>query len=40
MDDNNRMIVEIFVAWVRERFPAARVWAFGSRARGEGEWAQ
>ncbi|MBM3189338.1 MAG: nucleotidyltransferase domain-containing protein [Chloroflexi bacterium] len=38
MDDNDRQILETFAARVRERFPAARVWAFGSRARGEADW--
>jgi len=38
MDDSDRRILEIFAAHVRERFPGARVWAFGSRARGEAEW--
>jgi predicted nucleotidyltransferase len=38
MDDSDRRILEIFATRVRERFPGARVWAFGSRARGEGGW--
>ncbi len=38
MDDSDRMIVEIFATRVRERFPEARVWAFGSRACGVGGW--
>lgn len=38
MDDTDRRILEIFAARVRERFPGARVWAFGSRTRGEAEW--
>jgi predicted nucleotidyltransferase len=38
MDDSDRQVLEIFAAHVRERFPTARVWAFGSRARGEGDW--
>jgi len=38
MEDSDRRVLETFAARVRERFPAARVWAFGSRARGEGEW--
>lgn len=40
MEDSDRRVLETFAARVRERFPAARVWAFGSRARGEGEWGQ
>jgi len=38
MDDSDRRILETFAARVRGQFPGARVWAFGSRARGEGEW--
>ncbi len=38
MDDRDRKILEFFAAQVRERFQGARVWAFGSRARGEGGW--
>lgn len=38
MDDSDRKILELFAVRVRELFPGARVWAFGSRARGEGGW--
>lgn len=38
MDDSDRRILETFAARVRGQFPGARVWAFGSRARGEGTW--
>ncbi len=38
MDDRDRKILEFFAAQVRERFQGARVWAVGSRARGEGGW--
>jgi len=31
----DRRILDEFAAAVRERFPEARVWAFGSRARGD-----
>ncbi len=32
-EDDRRMCAE-FAARVRDRFPEARIWAFGSRARG------
>ena len=35
MADRDRQILELFAARVRERFPDADVWAFGSRARGD-----
>ena len=38
MEDSDRRVLETFAARVRERFPTGRVWAFGSRARGEGTW--
>lgn len=38
MDDSDRKILEIFAGRVRERFPGAQVWAFGSRARGHAQW--
>ena len=31
-------ILETFATQVRQYFPEARIWAFGSRARGEGTW--
>ena len=31
-------ILETFATQVRQHFPEARIWAFGSRARGEGTW--
>lgn len=34
----DRRILDVFSARVRERFPTARVWAFGSRVRGKTEW--
>ncbi len=36
--DRDRHILEIFAAGVRQHFPEARIWAFGSRARGDGTW--
>jgi predicted nucleotidyltransferase len=36
--DRDRHILEIFAACVRQRFPEARIWAFGSRARGNATW--
>jgi predicted nucleotidyltransferase len=38
MHQDDRAIFTIFAARVRERFPDARLWAFGSRARGGAEW--
>ncbi len=38
MDDSDRRILELFTTRVRERFSGFRVWAFGSRARGEEGW--
>jgi len=35
--EDNR-ILEEFAHRIRERYPDARVWAFGSRARGDSEW--
>jgi uncharacterized protein len=34
----DKKILDVFSARVRERFPEARVWAFGSRVRGKTEW--
>jgi predicted nucleotidyltransferase len=34
----DRKILDEFASNVRERFSDARVWAFGSRARGEAAW--
>ena len=31
-------IFETFATQVRQHFPEARIWAFGSRVRGEGTW--
>jgi predicted nucleotidyltransferase len=38
MTDHDRYIFEIFAARVRQHFPEARIWAFGSRARGDATW--
>ncbi len=38
MTNEDRIIFEEFTARVHERFSDARVWAFGSRARGEATW--
>ncbi|MBI2502551.1 MAG: nucleotidyltransferase domain-containing protein [Candidatus Latescibacteria bacterium] len=35
MQETDRRILEIFAARVKEAFPQAKIWAFGSRARGE-----
>jgi hypothetical protein len=38
ISDADRDILNLFALRVRERFPEARVWAFGSRARGDVVW--
>ena len=38
MSEKDRKILNEFTACVRERFPEARIWAFGSRARGDAAW--
>ena len=38
MSKEDRKILKEFSSRVRERFSEARVWAFGSRARGEATW--
>jgi predicted nucleotidyltransferase len=38
MSEKDRKILNEFTASVRERFPEARIWAFGSRARGDAAW--
>ena len=35
ISDRDRQILELFAGRVRERFPQAHIWAFGSRARGD-----
>lgn len=38
MSKEDRKILNQFFARVHERFSDARVWAFGSRARGDATW--
>jgi len=38
MSAQDSQILETFATRVRHHFPEARIWAFGSRARGEGTW--
>ena len=38
MSKEDRKILDEFTTRVRNRFSDARVWAFGSRARGEATW--
>ncbi|HBF34438.1 TPA: nucleotidyltransferase domain-containing protein, partial [Candidatus Sumerlaeota bacterium] len=38
MDDRDKTVLSEFAAQVRRTFPAARIWAFGSRTRGEATW--
>ena len=38
MSNEDRKILNEFTAIVHERFSDARIWAFGSRARGEATW--
>jgi uncharacterized protein len=35
---DDRRILDEFCRRVRERFPDARIWVFGSRARGNASW--
>jgi predicted nucleotidyltransferase len=38
MTERDHRILDIFAVRVRHHFPAARIWAFGSRARGDSTW--
>jgi len=38
MTKEDRIIFKEFTARLHERYPDARVWAYGSRARGEATW--
>lgn len=38
MHPTDRHILDAFAAKVRRRYPGARIWAFGSRARGDATW--
>lgn len=35
MKECDRQILDIFASRIRQHFPNARIWAFGSRARGD-----
>lgn len=35
---DDKRILDEFSRRVRQRFPDARIWAFGSRARGDASW--
>lgn len=37
MNERDRQILNEFSAKVREHFPDAKIWAFGSRARGDAQ---
>jgi len=37
MNERDKRILDQLARRIRERFPDARLWAFGSRARGKGE---
>jgi predicted nucleotidyltransferase len=38
MADRDHHVLENFAVRVRQHFPGARIWAFGSRARGDATW--
>lgn len=38
MSKQDRRIFDQFTSRVRQRFPDARIWAFGSRVRGNATW--
>ena len=38
MSDHDHRILETFAARLRQHCPEARIWAFGSRARGDATW--
>ena len=38
MSRDDRRILDEFSRRMRERFPDARIWVFGSRARGNASW--
>jgi uncharacterized protein len=38
MSADDRRILRIFSSRIRTRYPEARIWVFGSRARGDAEW--
>jgi len=38
MDDKDRRILNEFAARLRQRYIDARIWAYGSRAKGSADW--
>jgi len=38
ISERDELILNEFASRVRDRFPSARIWAYGSRARGEATW--
>lgn len=38
MHETDRAILEIFAGQVRHAYPSARIFAFGSRSRGDATW--
>jgi uncharacterized protein len=38
MTEDDLRIFHLLAARIRERFPEARIWVFGSRARGDATW--
>jgi uncharacterized protein len=38
MSNDDKRIFKILADRIRHKFPGARVWAFGSRARGDATW--
>jgi uncharacterized protein len=38
MNFEDQRILKELASRIRERFPSARVWAYGSRARGTADW--
>ena len=38
MTEDDMRIFQLLAARIRERFPEARIWVFGSRARGDATW--
>jgi predicted nucleotidyltransferase len=38
ISSDDRRILDEFCRFIREKFPEARIWIFGSRARGNAAW--
>lgn len=38
MNATDQHLLNTFAVRIRQQYPAARLWAFGSRARGEATW--